>query len=108
MGCDGPLSSDEDYSHFLDGCVYVCVSVLAYVCIVLAERLFHNTKRHEIVPPCREPRSEKKFNLPVEKNTLCLRHFELKFTYWYYLTLAHITRTHRDCVASVSCSVTCA
>lgn len=25
MGCDGPLSSDEDYSHFLNGCVCVCL-----------------------------------------------------------------------------------
>lgn len=33
MGCDGPLSSDEDYSHFLNGCVCVCVcaGVLVYL-----------------------------------------------------------------------------
>lgn len=33
MGCDGPLSTDEARSHFLDGCVCafcVCVSLRVY------------------------------------------------------------------------------
>lgn len=39
MACEGPLSTDEAHSHFLDGCVCVFVSV----CIESPERLFHNT-----------------------------------------------------------------
>lgn len=49
MGRDGPLSTDEARSHFLDGfaCVYVClcVSVLVYVCCVTRKAfVFHNTR----------------------------------------------------------------
>lgn len=44
MGCDGPLSSDEDYSHFRDGCVSVCaLSVLVYV-YCAGGGLFHNKR----------------------------------------------------------------
>lgn len=38
MTCDGPLSTDEARSHFLDGCVCLCV------CVVSPESLFHNLR----------------------------------------------------------------
>lgn len=45
MGCDGPLSSDEDYSHFLDGCVSVLCVECTCACVLYCGRgLFHNTR----------------------------------------------------------------
>lgn len=38
MACDGPLSTDEAHSHFLDGHECVCVY------IVSPESLFHNPR----------------------------------------------------------------
>lgn len=38
MGCDGPLSSDEDYSHFLDGCVSVLCVQRTCVCVLYWRR----------------------------------------------------------------------
>lgn len=39
MGCDGPLSTNEAYSHFLDGCVCVCLHacmfVYVHVCVLV-------------------------------------------------------------------------
>lgn len=57
MGRDGPLSTDEARSHFLDGFVCVCmcvyVSVCSCMCIVWPERLscFITQELHEIVAP---------------------------------------------------------
>lgn len=41
MGCDGPLSTDEAHSHFLDGSVCACVyvSVCLCMCVVSPEML---------------------------------------------------------------------
>lgn len=54
MACDGPLSTDETHSHFLDSCVCLCVYVLEclYVCVLCHQKgCFITRELHEIVTP---------------------------------------------------------
>lgn len=72
MGCDGPLSTDEAHSHFLDGsvcvCVCLCVSVLVYGCCFTRNACFITQELHEIVAPCRQSHfGEGPFHLSVKQ-----------------------------------------
>lgn len=106
MGCDGPLSSDEDYSHFLDGCVSVCVlSVLVYAYCAGGE-LFHNKRatwnRHGLLPVAlwREAVSLT-WNTPPP---LCTHTLSWNVCL-YYLMETHWCASQGHIV--ISCSVTC-